>query len=198
MTKRVAIYLRVSTDGQTTENQKRQLHSAAEQRGWEIIAIYDDNGISGAKGREHRKQFDALLKDATRGKFDVVMAWSVDRLGRSLEDLLSFLKELHAVHVDLFLHQQGLDTTTPGGRAMFQMMGVFAEFERAMIVERVNAGLERAKAQGKTLGRPKIAAEKEGEIAEALKSGMGIKKTARTIGVGVSTVQRIKREQNCV
>ena len=121
------------------------------------------------------------------------MAWSVDRLGRSLEDLLSFLKELHAVHVDLFLHQQGLDTTTPGGRAMFQMMGVFAEFERAMIVERVNAGLERAKAQGKTLGRPKIAAEKESEIAEALKTGMGVKKTARTLGVGVSTVQRVKK-----
>ena len=161
MTKRVAIYLRVSTDGQTTENQKRQLHSAAKQRGWEIVTEYDDNGISGAKGREHRKQFDALLKDA--------------------------------VHVDLFLHQQGLDTTTPGGRAMFQMMGVFAEFERAMIVERVNAGLERAKAQGKTLGRPKIAAEKESEIAEALKTGMGVKKTARTLGVGVSTVQRVKK-----
>ncbi len=129
-----------------------------------------------------------------RGKFDVVMAWSVDRLGRSLEDLLGFLKELHAAHVDLFLHQQGLDTTTPGGRAMFQLMGVFAEFERAMIIERVNAGLERARAQGKTLGRPKIAADKEAKIVEALKAGTGVKKTARTLGFGVSTVQRIKRE----
>ena len=93
----------------------------------------------------------------------MVMAWSVDRLGRSLQDLVAFLCELHALGVDLFLHQQGLDTTTPAGKAMFQMMGVFAEFERAMIQERVRAGLRRAKAEGKQLGRPKIAAEVEAQ-----------------------------------
>jgi DNA invertase Pin-like site-specific DNA recombinase len=98
----------------------------------EIVRVYKDHGISGAKGRDGRPEFDRLLRDAAQRKLDVVMAWSVDRLGRSLQDLVSFLSELHALHIDLFLHQQGLDTTTPGGKAMFQMMGVFAEFERAI------------------------------------------------------------------
>ena len=101
--------------------------------GCEIVHVYKDHGISGAKGRDRRPEFDRLLRDAAQRKFDMVMAWSVDRLGRSLQDLVGFLSELHALHIDLFLHQQGLDTTTPGGKAMFQMMGVFAEFERAMI-----------------------------------------------------------------
>ncbi len=123
----------------------------------------------------------------------MVMAWSVDRLGRSLQDLVGFLSELHAAGVDLFLHQQGIDTTTPAGKAMFQMMGVFAEFERAIIRERVNAGLARAKAQGKILGRPKIDAAVEKVIANALKVGdAGIQKIAKRHGVGVGTVQRIK------
>jgi DNA invertase Pin-like site-specific DNA recombinase len=114
----------------------------------EIVHVYKDHGISGAKGRDQRPAFDQLIRDANQRKFDMVMAWSVDRLGRSLQDLVGFLSELHALHVDLFLHQQGLDTTTPGGKAMFQMMGVFAEFERSMIQERVRAGLRRAVAAG--------------------------------------------------
>ena len=101
-------------------------------------------------------------------QFDVIMAWSVDRLGRSLQDLVGFLSELHALGIDLFPHQQGLDTTTPAGKAMFQMMGVFAEFERAMIQERVRAGLARAKSEGKRLGRPRIAPELEERIRKAL------------------------------
>jgi DNA invertase Pin-like site-specific DNA recombinase len=107
------------------------------------------------KGKDQRPAFDALCRDATKREFDMVMAWSVDRLGRSLQDLVGFLSELHALKIDLFLHQQGLDTTTPSGKAMFQMLGVFAEFERAMIKERVRAGLARARSEGKTLGRPK-------------------------------------------
>jgi DNA invertase Pin-like site-specific DNA recombinase len=123
------------------------------------------------------------------------MAWSVDRLGRSLQDLVAFLSELHALKIDLFLHQQGLDTTTPAGKAMFQMMGVFAEFERAMIRERVRAGLDRARAQGKTLGRPTIDGKVEAAIAKALKKGKtGIRKLAALHGVGVGTVQRIKAD----
>jgi DNA invertase Pin-like site-specific DNA recombinase len=114
-----------------------------------------DHGISGAKGRDKRPAFDPLCRDAAQRKFDLVMAWSVDRLGRSLQDLVGFLSELHALRIDLFLHQQGLDTTTPAGKAMFQMMGVFAEFERAMIQERVRAGLRRAKDEEKQLGRPR-------------------------------------------
>ena len=129
--------------------------------GCEIVKVYKDHGVSGAKGRDKRPGFDALCRDATKRQFDVVMAWSVDRLGRSLQDLVGFLSELHALRIDLYLHQQGLDTTTPAGKALFQMMGVFAEFERAMIQERVRAGLARVRSEGKQLGRPRIAPEIE-------------------------------------
>jgi DNA invertase Pin-like site-specific DNA recombinase len=121
--------------------------------GCEIVAVHRDNGISGAKGRNSRPGFDALCKAANRREFDIIMAWSVDRLGRSLQDLVGFLSDIHALKIDLYLHQQGIDTTTPAGKAMFQMMGVFAEFERAMIAERVRAGMARAKSQGKHCGR---------------------------------------------
>lgn len=195
--RRVALYTRVSTDKQTTENQERELRDIAKRSGWQIVEVYQDQGISGAKGRDQRPAFDALCKDATRRKFDMVMAWSVDRLGRSLQDLVGFLSELHSSGIDLFLHQQGIDTTTPAGKAMFQMMGVFAEFERAMIRDRVNSGLARAKAQGKVLGRPKISSATEGAIRKALKSGKaGIRKIAMLHNVGTGTVQRIKAEIN--
>jgi DNA invertase Pin-like site-specific DNA recombinase len=153
-----------------------------------------DHGISGAKGRDKRPQFDALCRDATQRQFDLIMAWSVDRLGRSLQDLVGFLSEIHALKIDLYLHQQGLDTTTPAGKAMFQMMGVFSEFERAMIQERVRAGLARARDEGKTLGRPRIDQKLESAIRRSLTAGVGIGKTARTHSVGTATVQRIKAE----
>jgi DNA invertase Pin-like site-specific DNA recombinase len=191
--KRVAIYTRVSTDAQTTENQQRELENVMSQRGWKMVEVYSDRGISGAKGREQRPAFDNLIKDATRGKFDIIAAWSVDRLGRSLKDLLGFLTEIHALGVGLYLHQQAVDTTTPAGRALFQMMGVFAEFERAMIRERVMAGLQRAKANHVRLGRPKVAANVEERVKAELAKGTGILKTARIVGVGTGTVQRIKR-----
>ena len=113
----------------------------AKRHGWNVAHVFKDAGISGAKGRDERPALDAMLKVVARREVDMVAAWSVDRLGRSLTDLLGLLRELHAKGVDLFLHQQGLDTSTPSGKAMFQMMGVFAEFERAMIRERVLAGL---------------------------------------------------------
>jgi DNA invertase Pin-like site-specific DNA recombinase len=152
--KRVALYLRVSTGEQTTKNQRRELEAAAERHGWKVGAVFEDAGISGAKGRKDRPGLDAMLKAVARREVDLVMAWSVDRLGRSLVDLLATLQEMHAKEVDLYLHQQGLDTSTPSGRAMFGMMGVFAEFERSMIQERVKAGLARAREEGVTLGRP--------------------------------------------
>jgi DNA invertase Pin-like site-specific DNA recombinase len=193
MPKQVAIYTRVSTDHQTTENQERELCAVADRMGWEVVNVYMDHGISGAKSREERPAFDALAKDAARRRFDMVMAWSVDRMGRSLQDLVGFLSDLHAYGIDLFLHQQGLDTTTPSGRMMFQMMGVFAEFERAMIQERVRAGLERARAQGKRLGRRRIDARKEAAIrADLREDKSGIMKLAAAHGVGGGTVQRIK------
>ena len=194
MAKTAAIYLRVSTDGQTVDNQRLELEQAAKRAGWEVVDVYDDNGVSGAKSREQREAFDRLCKDATRRKFDVVMAWSVDRLGRSLQDLVGFLGELHAVGVDLYLHQQGIDTTTPAGKAMFQMLGVFAEFERSMIQERVKAGLARAKAQGKTLGRPKVNGDVEKAVLVARKKGTGKRKISKELGIGVSTVNRIIAE----
>ena len=181
--KRAALYLRVSTIDQTTANQERELRQVAERAGWEVDKVYKDHGISGSKGRDKRPAFDALHKAAARREIDIVMAWSVDRLGRSLQDLVAFLSEIHAVGVDLFLHQQGLDTTTPAGKALFQMMGVFAEFERSMIQERVRAGLRRAKDDGKKLGRPRIAPQLEERIVAALKAGETIRGVAEKFDV---------------
>jgi DNA invertase Pin-like site-specific DNA recombinase len=208
MTKRVGIYIRVSTDGQTTANQRRELEAVAARSGWEIVGLYEDAGISGAKGRDKRPGFDRLLKDATARKIDMIAAWSVDRLGRSLQNLVGFLTDLQALGCDLYLHQQAIDTTTPSGRAMFQMCGVFAEFERAMIVERVNAGLKRAKAQGVKLGRGNrkdgawsvdetrwgmSRAEMEKRILRLHKGGMGLLKIGRELGVGTALVQGVVR-----
>ena len=165
----------------------------AGRRGCEIVKVYKDHGVSGAKGRDKRPGFDALCRDATKRQFDVVMAWSVDRLGRSLQDLVGFLSELHALRIDLYLHQQGLDTTTPAGKALFQMMGVFAEFERAMIQERVRAGLARVRSEGKQLGRPRIAPEIEKRIRAALAAGRSVRTVAVECGVNPSTVQRVSR-----
>lgn len=192
MAKRVAVYLRVSTDGQNTENQYRELAKACEVRGWKFAETYEDHGISGAKGRDKRPEFDRLIKDAVRGKFDVVAAWSVDRLGRSLQDLIHFLGEVQGAGVDLYLHQQAVDTTTPAGRAMFQMMGVFAEFERAMIRDRVNAGLARAREKGKRFGRPPVSQERLAAARELLKGGMGMVKVGKTLGLGTSVVQELR------
>jgi len=193
MAKRVALYLRVSTGEQTTAKQRRELEAVAQHRGWEIVAVYEDAGISGAKGRDKRPQFDAMLKDAVRGKFDILAVWAVDRLGRSLQDLVSTLSDLHGAGVDLFLHQQASDTTTPSGRAMFQMLGVFAEFERSMIQERIRAGLARARAQGKALGRPKVRCD-EAAILEALEGGESIRRTASRFGVSAAKVQRVQAD----
>ena len=196
--RRAVLYLRVSTIEPTTANQERELREIASRTGWKIAKVYKDHGISGAKGREKRPAFDALCRDAAKRQFDIVMAWSVDRLGRSLQDLVGFLSELHAMRIDLFLHQQGIDTTTPAGRVMFQMMGVFAEFERAMIRERVRAGLRRAKDEGKQLGRPRIAADLERRIIAALKAGETIRGAADKFNVNPSTVQRIKHPFDAV
>jgi DNA invertase Pin-like site-specific DNA recombinase len=151
------------------------------------------SGATHSKGRDQRPGFDAMHKDAARRRFDVVMAWSVDRLGRSLQDLCGFLSELHSLGIDLFLHQQGIDTTTPAGKAMFQMMGAFAELERSMIRERVNAGIARAKAAGKHCGRPFIDTKLEGRIRAALAAPdrPSLHKIAKQFGVGTGTVQRI-------
>lgn len=191
MTKRVAMYLRVSTSGQTVENQRRDLDAVIARMGWRIVAVYEDAGISGAKGRDQRPEFDQLCRDAERRRFDLVMSWSVDRLGRSLQDLVAFLNDLHTLGVDLYLYQQGIDTVTPSGKAMYQMLGVFSEFERSMIRDRVIAGLERARAEGKQLGRPRVGRMIETQIRKLRAIGFGIQRTAKEAGCGVSVVQRV-------
>ena len=191
-TRRAALYTRVSTDRQTAENQVAKLTEIAQARGWQIVATFTDAGISGAKGRKDRPGLDDMLKQAQRGTFDVVMAWAIDRVGRSLIDLLGTIQHLEACKVDLYLDQQQIDTTTPSGRLLFQVTGAFGEFERAMIRERVNAGLARAKAQGKTLGRPRRDdAKRLSAIRKLREQGVGINKIARQLGIGVSAVHRI-------
>jgi DNA invertase Pin-like site-specific DNA recombinase len=195
---RAALYLRVSTTDQDTERQERELRAVAAARGYDVVEIYTDHGISGAKDRAKRPAFDQLHRDAVRHRFEIVMAWSVDRLGRSLKDLLAFLQHLHALGIELFLFQQAVDTTTPAGKAMFQMLGVFAEFERSMIVERVRSGLAKAKAKGtksgKPIGRPRVPERKRQQIRADYKAGtIGMRALAKRHGVSLGTVQACLR-----
>ncbi len=208
--KRAALYVRVSTDHQSVENQVRELRQVAERRGWLVAELYRDAGISGAKGRDQRPGLDALLKDASRRRFDVVMAWAIDRLGRSLVDLLGTIQHLEAVGVDLYLDQQAIDTTTPAGKLLFQMTGAFAEFERSMIRQRVRAGLSVIKAKierdgkfvskagkvRKRLGRPGAESDKLDWARRELAKGTGIIKTAKLTGLGTGTVHKLRREMD--
>lgn len=189
MSKRIALYTRVSTDQQTTENQRRELIAVAERNGWEIVSEFCDEGISGSKGRDQRPGFDALMKAIARREIDIVASWAVDRLGRSLQDLVGFLNEINAKGVDLYLHQQALDTSTPSGRAMFGMLSVFADFEREMIKSRIMAGLARST---KKAGRPALPPIMIEKIEKTLAQGLSINATARKLKVGVGTVHRIK------
>jgi DNA invertase Pin-like site-specific DNA recombinase len=205
--KRAALYVRVSTDKQSVENQIRDLRLVAERRGWRVVEIYRDEGISGAKRRDQRPGLDAMLKDASRRKFDVVMAWALDRLGRSLIDLLGTIEHLEAAGVDLYLDQQSIDTTTPMGKLLFQVTGAFAEFERSMIRQRIHAGLRTIKATiatkgtfiskagivRKRLGRPNADLKKVEAARRELAKGTGVLKTARLVGLGTGTVQRLKQ-----
>ena len=165
------------------------------RRGWDVVEVYSDASISGAKARNGRPGLDTMLKDASRRKFDVVMAWAIDRLGRSLSDLLDTIQHLEACGVDLYLDQQAIDTTTPMGKLVFQLTGAFAEFERTMIRQRIKAGLKRAVAQGVKLGRPKIDSATERKVRRQLAKGVGILKVAKSLGVGTGTVQRISKER---
>lgn len=193
MKRRACLYVRCSTDGQTVENQLRELQAVADRLGWTVVATFSDHGISGTKGRDQRPGFDQMLKGIARKEFDLVAAWSVDRLGRSLQHLVSFLAEINAKGVDLYLHTQGLDTSTPAGRALFGMLSVFSEFERSILVDRVKSGVNRAKAQGKHCGRPPLAAAKTDAIRELLGTGLSMAQIAKKLKVGVATVHRVKQ-----
>lgn len=196
--KRTGIYLRVSTDQQTTENQLRVLNEVAERAGWTIVAVFEDAGVSGAKGRDKRPGYDALLKAISRREIDMVAAWSVDRLGRSLPDLVAFLSDIQNRGCDLYLHQQAVDTSTPSGRMLFQMLAVFAEFERAIITSRITAGLDRARAKGVQFGRPNLSLDRRTKVQKALIDGLSIRQVAKATGVSTASVQRIKRSMKTV
>ena len=192
MTKRIALYARVSTDKQTVENQLIELRSLCERLGYTIVQEYTDNGISGAKGRNDRPALDAMLKAATQRKFDMVMCWSIDRLGRSLQNLVEILNELQALGIDLYFQQQGMDTSTPSGRMIFSVFGAIGEFERNLIRERVLAGQQRAKANGVKIGRPsKMNDGMKSAVKLLREKGMGIKQIARELQIGVGTVYSV-------
>jgi len=196
--KRAGFYIRVSTDQQTTENQLRILTEVAERSGWTIVRVFEDQGISGAKGRDQRPGFNALLKAIHRREVDIVAAYAVDRLGRSLTDLVAFLNDIQASGCDLYLHQQAVDTSTPSGRMMFGLLAVFSEFERALIRSRVVSGIERARAKGVVFGRPSLSPDRVARVEKALKDGLSIRVAARETGTSTASVQRIKRSMATV
>ena len=191
--KRAALYVRVSQDSQTVENQLLVLNEVAQRSGWTIVHTFSDEGVSGAKGRDKRPGYDALLKAVARHEVQIVAAWSVDRLGRSLSDLVAFLSDIQAKGCDLYLHQQAIDTSTPSGRMLFQMLGVFAEFERAIITSRIKAAHDRCRVKGVRIGRPPIAISRVEKVERALKDGQSIRAVAAATGVSTATVQRVKR-----
>lgn len=189
---RAALYTRVSTNHQTIENQHSELMRVGSLRGWAIVESFKDEGLSGAKGRSDRPALDALLKAAVRRQFDLVAVWSIDRLGRSLQHLVETVNELHAVGVDLYVHQQAIDTSSPAGKLAFSVFGALAEYERELIRERVKAGLERAKRNGTRLGRPTNLNDTVQEAIISLRAqNVSIRKIAAQLRVGTETVYKV-------
>jgi DNA invertase Pin-like site-specific DNA recombinase len=192
---RVAIYSRVSTSKQTVENQLRELREVAQRNGWQIVRELSDEGVSGSKGRKDRPAFDTLHKMIARREIDLVMCWSIDRLGRSITDLVTLMAELEVKGVDFYSHMQAIDSRTPSGRLSFAIFSAIAEFEKSIIRERVIAGLERAKAEGKRLGRPSNVNENTKVAVRLMREkGAPIHRIARELKIGVGTTQKILRE----
>ena len=189
---KAVIYTRVSTNDQSVSNQLKVLREIADKKGLNIVREISDEGISGAKGRDEREGFDELIKGAIRKEFDIILVWDVSRLGRSLQHLVSFLDDIHSAKCDLYIHQSGLDTSTASGKMMFQMIGVFSEFERSMIRERVIAGQQRAKAEGKHIGRKTNVNEGTLNAVKHLReNNVPIKRIAKNLKIGVGTVYKI-------
>ena len=191
---KAVIYTRISTvgKGQTVDNQLLILRDIAEKKGLDIVKEISDEGISGAKGRDERQGFDELIKGAIKKEFDIILTWDVSRLGRSLKDLVSFLEDIHSAKCDLYIHQSGIDTSTASGKMMFQLLSVFSEFERSMIRERVIAGQQRAKSQGKHIGRKTNVNDAViTAVYQLRQNNVPIKKIATDLKIGVGTVYKI-------
>lgn len=193
--KTVGLYCRVSTSSQDVSLQIEQLRSVAQKNNWVIVDEYVDSGISGIKGRDERPEFDRLCRDIARKRFDLVATFDASRISRSVKDLCIFIEEIKSKSVDLFLYTQGIDTSTPYGSALLQMIGIFNSLEREMIRERVQLGIEKAKKNGVKFGRPTNV--NDGTIA-AIKllreKGMSIRKIAKELQIGVGTIYRLQEE----
>lgn len=189
---RTAIYTRVSTVDQSVDLQLDALKEVAKKSKWDVTQTIVEK-ISGAKGRNDRKALDELLKAVTKREIDLVMVWSVDRLGRSLTDLVSTMEEINNAGANLYIHTQGLNTQTPSGKAMFQMVGVFAEFERSMIQERVKAGISVARRKGKRWGRPTVKKSIVRKVTELLEKDLSVRAIAEKAGTSTFTVQKVKK-----
>jgi len=190
---RVAIYARVSTGGQTVENQLPKLHTWAQAAGHEVVGEFVDHAISGLKGRSKRPALDRMLKLVAQRKVDVVAATELTRLGRSVAHLAQLAEELRALGVGLFVHSMGLDTSTPAGQLLYGMLSLVAQFERDLLVERTHAGLDRARRQGKRLGRPPLSPWTERRVVDLLNGGATVAATARAAGCCRMTVDKVKR-----
>ncbi len=192
---RAVIYSRVSTTKQTTENQVLELREVCKRNNWTIVAELTDEGISGGKGKADRPGFATLHQMVARRQADIVVVWSIDRLGRSLKDLVSFMGELEAKSIDFYSHVQAIDSRTPAGRLSFAIFSAIAEFEREIIRSRVIAGLERARANGRKLGRPtNVNSNTKVAVSLLREKGHSIHNIAKQLKIGVGTTQRLLQE----
>ena len=193
MNNKAVIYSRISTtNNQTVDNQVRILREVAEKKGLEIVKEISDEGISGAKGRDEREGFDELIKGSIQKEWDIILVWDVSRLGRSLKHLVSFLEDVQSAKCDLYIHQSGIDTSTASGKMMFGMLSVFSEFERSLIRERVIAGQQRAKAEGKHIGRKtNLTDGVRTAVYQLRQNNVPIKRIAKDLQIGVGTVYKV-------
>jgi DNA invertase Pin-like site-specific DNA recombinase len=191
-TKRCAIYTRVSTLDQTIDNQLIELRDHCSRMGWEVVKEYADEGLSGTLSRDKRPALNSLIKDAYRKRFDLVVCWDISRIGRSMKNLILFLSDMKDRGIGICSVRQGFDTSTSMGEIMFQFVGILSSWERAMIRERTLAGLERARRDGKTLGRRKVTNDTmTAKIIELRNDKKSIRKIASAVGVSMGTVSNV-------
>lgn len=192
--KRVAIYARASSGSQTVESQIQALRAVASRQNWEIVCELSDQEISRSKGRDQRPQFDELLKRATRHELDLIAVWSIGSLGRSVPHLISFMSEVQRLGVDLYAHQQALDTTTTGGRMIFGVFSALGDYERELIRERIIGGQKRARGQGVKIGRPSRMNDAVRTSVRMLHDkGVPVRQISKRLEIGVGTVYSVLR-----